>query len=298
LRSKSTYHFTLKTSARLVLLPRLAISALLLLGCSSVAVADKGPAATGFATELPNSEADVASVVQSVAEDHVIRGTYVYEHEKVLNEASAETSSSYFGTWNKGGRVFYKVRNGALAPRNFKDSSDIGQITVRYVVQATSPETTHLQISAVFVEDGTHRVHVSDTTVETSEYAEIKKQLDTLVRDRQKTAELRQKKSEEAEKTAAVTLEIRTETGRYQSVESSLTSLRQRASELQHAVEVRVSSGNTELKSAPFRTAATLTKLQGNSDVLVEIITPYWYGVETTDGHRGWLRRDQVSALP
>jgi hypothetical protein len=261
--------------------------------------ADKaGSTAPGFAIDLPNSEADVVSVIQSVAEDSVIRGTYVYEREKVLNGASSETSSSYFGNWTQAGKVFYKVRRDALAPRNFKDSSDIGQITVRYVVQSTSAETTHLQITAVFVEDGTHRVHASDTTVESNEYAEIKKQLDSLVRDRQKTAEQRQKKKEENDKVVTLALESRAETSRYQSAESSLTSLQQRVSELQHALEVRVSNGNTELKAAPFRTATTLTKLAGNSDVLVEIITPYWYGVETTDGHRGWVRRDQVVALP
>jgi hypothetical protein len=275
------------------------ITFILLLCAPGPAFADKSTTAgPGFAIDLPNSEADVVAVVQSVAEDNVIRGTYVYEREKVLNGASSETASNYFGNWTQPGKVFYKVRRDALAPRNFKDSSDIGQITVRYVVQATSAETTHLQITAVFVEDGTHRVHASDSTVESSEYAEIKKQLDSLVRDRQKTAEQRQKKKEENDRVVTLALESRAETSRYQSVESSLTSLQQRISELQHALEVRVANGNTELKAAPFHSATTLTKLAGNSDVLVEIITPYWYGVETTDGHRGWVRRDQVVALP
>jgi hypothetical protein len=275
------------------------IAFVFLLFATPPSFADKsGAAGPGFAIDLPNSEADVVSVVQSVAEDNVIRGTYVYEREKVLNGASSETSSSYFGNWTQPGKVFYKVRRDALAPRNFKDSSDIGQITVRYVVQSTSAETTHLQITAVFVEDGTHRVHASDTSVESSEYAEIKRQLDSLIRDREKTAEQRQKKKEENDKVVTLALESRAESNRYQSVESSLTSLQRRVTELQHALEVHVSTGNTELKAAPFRTATTLTKLKGNSDVLVEIITPYWYGVETTDGHRGWVRRDQVVALP
>jgi hypothetical protein len=41
-----------------------------------------------------------------------------------------------------------------------------------------------------------------------------------------------------------------------------------------------------------------VTKLPANSDVLVEILTTYWYGVETSDGHRGWVRRDDVVPLP
>jgi hypothetical protein len=52
------------------------------------------------------------------------------------------------------------------------------------------------------------------------------------------------------------------------------------------------------LKSAPFQHAATLQSVPANSDVLIEIITPYWYGVETVDGHRGWLRHDQVEPIP
>jgi hypothetical protein len=67
---------------------------------------------------------------------------------------------------------------------------------------------------------------------------------------------------------------------------------------LQHALEVRVQMANTELKAAPFHAASTLAKLPANSDVLVEILTTYWYGIETADGHRGWIRRDQVVPLP
>lgn len=263
-----------------------------------VAFATKGADPQAFAIDLPNSEADVVSVVRSVVDDHVIRGTYIYEREKILNDAVAETSSSYFGPWKDPGRVFYKVRKDALAPRNFKDSSDIGEITVRYVVRGTSAESTHLEIMAVYIEDGSHRVHASNSTVETSEFSEIQKQLDTMQRDRRRAEEIQQTKNTEAQQSAALGAQSKAETGRYQAAESSLQTLQQRAAELQHAVEVRIANPNTELKSAPFRSAATLTKLAGNSDVLVEIVTPYWYGVETTDGHRGWIRRDQSVPLP
>jgi hypothetical protein len=247
---------------------------------------------------MQNTEADVLAVVQAVADDHIIHGTYVYEHEKTLGEAAVESSSAFFGPWKTEGRAFYKVRRNALAPRNFKDSSDIGVITVRYVVRVISPERTHLEITAVFVEDGTHRVHPSDTSVETSEFAEIQNQLTTLVRDRQQAAEVQRKKNIDVEKASALAQQRSEEIARYEDAESSLKILQTRADELQRAVEVRIPATNTELKSAPFRGASTLAKIPANSDVLVEIVTTYWYGVETTDGHRGWVRRDQVVPLP
>ncbi len=259
---------------------------------------NKVAAAPEFSIELQSPEADVIAVVQTVVDDHVIHGTYVYEREKTLNEAVAETSSAYFGPWKDAGRVFYKVRRDALAPRNFKDSSDIGVITVRYVVRTTSASTTRLMIAAVFVEDGTHRVHVSDSTVETSEFAEIQKQLTAMQRDRQLAAEIRQKKDEEAQQAADLARQQSEDAARVVAEESSLKTLERRAYELQHAVEARVLNPATELKSAPFHGATTLVKLGANSDLLVEIITAYWYGVETTDGHRGWIRRDQVAPLP
>jgi flagellar biosynthesis GTPase FlhF len=259
---------------------------------------NKVAAAPEISMELPSPEADVLAVVQTVVDDHVIRGTYVYEKEKTLNEAVAETSSAYFGPWKDPGHVFYKVRRGALSPRNFKDSSDIGVITVRYVVRPTSASTTRLMITAVFVEDGTHRVHVSDSTVETSEFAEIQKQLTEMQRDRQLAAETRQQRDLEAQRAADLARQQSEEAARVVAEESSLKTLERRADELQHAVEVRVLNPATELKSAPFHGATTLVKLSANSDVLVEIVTAYWYGVETIDGHRGWIRRDQVAPLP
>ena len=72
--------------------------------------------------------------------------------------------------------------------------------------------------------------------------------------------------------------------------------LQLRAHELEHDAEVKVKD-KAELKSAPFKRAATLVSVPADSQVLVEIITPYWYGVETEDGHRGWLRRDQVETI-
>lgn len=259
---------------------------------------DRGTAALeGFTIDLTASEADVLKAVQSVVEDQEIHGTFVYEREPRLTGAAAEKSSSFFGEWGGEGHVFYKVRRNALAPRHFKNSADIGVITVRYVVRGVLENRTHLQITAVFVEDGTKHLHVSDTTVETSEFAEIQSHLVTIQRDEQQEAEILQKRQLDDE-TARISQERNREATQSQAVEFSLKGLEQRADQLQHLMEVRVKNPSTDLKSAPFHSATSVGTLTAGSDVLVEIITQYWYGVETTDGHRGWLRRDEVEPLP
>jgi hypothetical protein len=164
---------------------------------------DKSPFPEGFAIDVKGSEDDVVKAVQSVTEDQVIHGTWVYARETTLTDASAETSSSFYGPWQGPGHAFYKVRPGALSPKHFKDSTDIGTITVRYVVQAVSPNRTHIQIDAAFVEDATHKVHVSDSSVETSEFAEINIRLLEIQREEQKTAEALKQRELEVQARAA-----------------------------------------------------------------------------------------------
>ncbi len=256
----------------------------------------KSDAPEGFAIDLKASEADVTKAVQYVIQDEVIHGTQMYAREDELTDAEPATSSPYYGTWTGEGHVFYKIRRNALSPTHFKNSTDVGVITVRYIVQGVAPNRTHLQIDAVFVEDGSRRVHESDTTVETSEFAEVQGQIVRIQREERQTAEAaeRQQALRDAQSNAKERAEV---AARLQDADDSVRSLQLRAHELEHDAEARVIE-KADLKSAPFQRAATLVSVPANSDVLVEIITPYWYGVETTDGHRGWLRRDQVEPLP
>jgi hypothetical protein len=250
----------------------------------------------GFAIDLKASEADVIKAVQYVVQDQIIHGTQVYVREDELTDAEPTASSPYYGAWTGEGHVFYKIRRDALAPRHFKNSTDIGVITVRYIVLGVAPNRTHLQIDAVFIEDGTKRVHESDTTVETSEFAEIQGQIVRIQREEREAtlASERQERLRDAQASAKQRTE---EAARLQDTETSLKGLQLRAHELEHDAEVRVNE-KADLKSAPFQRAATIGSVPANSDVLVEIITPYWYGVETADGHRGWLRHDQVEPVP
>lgn len=250
----------------------------------------------GFAIDLKASEADVTKAVQYIIQDEIIHGTQVYAREDELTDAEPATASPYYGPWNGPGKAFYKIRRGALSPRHFKNSTDIGTITVRYIVLGVAPNRTHLQIDAVFVEDGSKRIHDSDTTVETSEFAEIQGQIVRIQREERETAEA-QARQQHVRDAQADAKERAAEVAKLQDADSSLNSMQLRAHELEHDAEVRVID-KSDLKSAPFQRAGTLVSVPANSDVLVEIITPYWYGVETTDGHRGWLRRDQVEPIP
>ena len=250
----------------------------------------------GFAIDLKASEADVLKAVELVTQDTVLHGTQVYSREDELTEAEAAASSGYYGAWTGPGHAFYKVRKQALSPTHFKNSTDVGMITVRYIVLGVAPERTHLQIDAIFIEDGSKRIHTSDTTVETSEFAEIQSYIVRIQREERQTADLLQRRQLQLAAQSNVK-ERDAEAAHLKDAESSVQSLQMRLNDLQHKAELRVKT-QANLKSAPFQHAATLQSVPSNSDVLIEIITPYWYGVETVDGHRGWLRHDQVEPIP
>jgi len=291
----------------MVLRVRSICGAAFLLGCLVVAMASgtaasprqaKGQGTAGLGFELEAAEADVLEVVKIVAEDPIVRGTYVYENAKTLTGATPANSSSYFGPWTGPGHAFYKVLTKAVAPRNFKDSGDIGTITVRYVVLPQSESRTHLRIDAVFVEDGDHRAHISDGTVESGEFKEIQDRMRQIQSANQETAALLKKRQEEDAKAATLLRQQQEETAKLEAAESSLKSLDSKFRELRHKVVVKVRNESTELKSAPFRSSVKIQSLPAGAELVVLIVTPSWLGVETTDQRRGWLRQDQVEALP
>jgi hypothetical protein len=74
--------------------------------------------------------------------------------------------------------------------------------------------------------------------------------------------------------------------------------LEQRVNQLRHQVEARVKAPGAALKSAPFHTATAIQTVPPNAEVAIVILTAYWYGVQTTDGHTGWIQRSQLEDLP
>ena len=251
-----------------------------------------------FVIELTASESDVLKAVREVASDDIIHGTLEYEKDPILSGAELADSADYFGRWPGPGQALYKVRTNTLAPRHFKDSNDIGVISIRYVVQGINAKNTRLQIDAVFVEAGRRKAHASDGTVETSEFKEIQDQLRAIQFEQQKILEAtrlheaqeRVKASQPETREAAI--------ARFDSAQAEIRTLQQRIHELQHDLEVRVKEPGADLRSAPFQKAAKVESLNARTDVVVLILTDHWYGVETAGGKRGWIYQDDVEPLP
>ncbi|MGA7848099.1 MAG: hypothetical protein WCA13_03240 [Terriglobales bacterium] len=271
----------------------------------------------GLIVNIPLAEPEVAQVVEDVAQNTLIRGTKEYNKDEYVVGAAGATSTPVFPAWTEGGKVFYKVKVHALDPRNFKDSGDLGTLAVRYVVQVQGFENTVLRIDAVFVEDFRHTVHPSNGSVESSEYKDIRERLDAVELMKKENAEALQAKQERLAKenfglgSDTVLLstpppETSSENTNGESTsqvaatadDQPAESLEQHVANLRRQVERLVKKPGAPLKSAPFHSASTLKPLEPGDEVLIQISTPYWYGVETHDGQHGWLQRDQLEQLP
>ena len=242
---------------------------------------------TSVTVELQGSEADVIQAVRQICDDQIIHGTYVYEKDRILRGAHATDASTAFGTWEGGGKVFYKVAENVLAPRNFVDSNDMGTITVRYVVLSTSPTTTSLRVEAIFIETARRRSDRSQGMVEAAETEAVKQRLENNLAQRRQ-------EQEDAEKVQRLQEERESE----RRAVSSMKDLEQQVAELRQKVEARTKEAGVSLRSAPFRSASSLESLPAKSEVVLLILTQYWYGVETASGHRGWIRRSELEPVP
>jgi hypothetical protein len=274
----------------------------------------------GLIVNIPLPEPEVAQVVDDVAQNTMIRGTKEYNKDEYIGGAVAAKSTTVFPKWTEGGKVFYKVRQHTLNPINFKNSNDTGTLAVRYVVQPQGDANTVLRIDAVYVEDFRHAVHPSNGSVESSENRDIQDRLQAAELLKKETAEALEAKQEHEAKQkfglgSDTTLLSTPPPAGPQSMadgaspsnsaaanSSSWTndsgvSLEQHVADLRREIERLVKAPGAPLKSAPFRTASTMKSLDPGTEVLILILTPYWYGVETHDGQHGWLRRDQLEEL-
>lgn len=284
---------------------------------------DKTDYGVGLRVDIPLPESEVAQVVADIAQNGIIRGTKEYNKDEYIKGAVAAASTHVFPEWSDGGKVFFKVRKQALDPRNFKDSSDIGTLAVRYIVQTQGERNTVLRIDATFVEDFRHTAHLSNGSVEAAEYKDIKDHLDAIELMKTQTVEAEKERQEQLVKkqqlrmavevpqsppaqptpksTAGVTAEtreVRSDAPSSSPNPPSAQTLEQHVQDLRRQVERVVKAPGSPLKSAPFHTASTLQSLASGTELLVLISTPYWYGVETRDGQHGWIARDQLEQLP
>lgn len=266
----------------------------------------------GLIVNVPFSETEVSQAVQEIVQNGIIRGTKEYNKDEFLSGAEQATSTRVFPEATEGGKIFYKVRLKALDPRNFKDSSDVGTLAVRYVVQAQDERHTVLRIDARFVEDFRHVSHASNGSVESAEYKDIHDHLDSLALMKSEAADAEQRKQESASRGQQIGLSNApakpiaqlssatqaSEPAPPSSESTSPISLEQRVHNLKQQVQRIVKAHGAPLKSAPFHTASTLQALTGGTEVLIVISTTYWYGVETHDGQHGWILRDDLEMLP
>jgi hypothetical protein len=154
----------------------------------------------GVIVNIPLPEPEVEQAVEDVAQNTIIRGTKEYNKDEYVAGAAEVPSTPVFPPWKEGGKVFYKVRLAALDPRNFKESSDVGILAVRYVVQPQGDQNTILRINAIFVEDFRRTAHPSNGSVETSEYKDIQDHLAAVELVKKETADALQAKQERAAK--------------------------------------------------------------------------------------------------
>jgi hypothetical protein len=266
----------------------------------------------GLIINVPFPQDQVAQVVRDVTQNGIIRGTKEYNKDEYVSGASAVSESRLFPKWTEGGQVFYKQREHALDPRNFKNSGDSGTLIVRYILQPQGDKHTVLRINAIFVEDFRRTVHQSNGSVESAEYKDIHDRLDEIGVMNAETAELQREKnglaspksgngssstgyssSQPVEVSATPRQEVSLAEAKAVSA-AAPQSLEERVKQLRSEVERVVKSPGAPLKSAPFHTAATLRSLPPGTEVLIVINTTYWLGIETHDGQHGWILRDEL----
>ncbi len=237
---------------------------------------------------------DVEAAVEQVTQDQIIHGTYSYDKERILYGAHSAEGAKVFGTWKGPGKAYYKVADKILSPRFFKDSEDIGTISVRYVVQSADANASIVQIDAVFV-DARNVRHPSLGNVESSEYAAIQEHLRTILSKKQE-ADHPTARAGASTPTPSATSVVTTASIPPQNL--TVPAMQVHVEALRHEVELRVKDPGAQLRAAPFHGAATLETLPTQTEVLIVVLTPYWYGVETEDGHRGWIHHSQLEPLP
>jgi hypothetical protein len=252
----------------------------------------------GFSTEISAPENEVVDAVEAVVNDGIIQGSKEFNKDKYVENATAATSSPLFPEWKEPGKVYYKVRTSVLAPLDFKDSKDEGTLAVRYVVQSKDATKTILRIDAVFVEDFHRTVHPSDGSVESAESQDVQDHIDAAEAEK-KEAEERDKENQA--KLAGEKLErqrVADEASALAAAQTASQTLDQHLNDLRHKAERVVKAPGGQLKSAPFHSASNVKSLDAGAEVVILIVTAYWYGVETTDGQHGWIQRSQLEPLP
>jgi len=251
-----------------------------------------------FSSAIQAPQSEVLEAVDAVVNNGIIQGSKEFNKDQYIEHAVSATSSKLFPEWREPGKVFYKVRNQVVDPRGFYESSDVGTLAVRYVVQSKDPTNTVVRIDAVFVEDFRRTVHPSDGSVENAEFKDIQDHVDALEDQKKTAAEAERNRQQEIARRALEQKAQREESEALSAAQNSTLSLEDRVKELRRQAERLIKAPGAQLRSAPFQSASSLKSLEPGTEVVILVKTPYWLGVETEDGHHGWIRHDQLEPLP
>jgi hypothetical protein len=242
----------------------------------------------GFSIDLNNPSDEVVRVVQEVADDGIIRGTFEYKGTSQLDRAFSAKKSNAFPVWTGGGTVVYKLRPNSLAPENFHESNDKGTVVVRYVVVPVDAKTTRLRIDALFQEDSHHHTHLSNGQVENSEFeaiaAKIKDLEELQERQRQQTA-----RQEQLNKLAQLQAPLAQERTQLKAAIARQQQLQNPNRLPESNASARIVATSADLKVEPYNQSRTLQTLSQGDSVTILLRTTFWVRVRTTNGTQGWI---------
>jgi hypothetical protein len=283
----------LKSPARLAVVVCL-LSALTPISAAQIFHDPRRKTTVGFAVDLELPADQLEIIVEQVIDDRTIRGSKIYARDSVIEDATAASTSNAFNDSIGKGKVFYKIREGALAPVNFPGSNDIGVVTVRYIVEPLTPQKTRLRIDAIFIAERGLRCP-SDGSVETAEYAEI------LALVKAKTSPHASAPSSvkpAAAGTAGLETTLAQERERLEETKAALQKLQQREKQLEFNTMGLVKSPGVPLKASPYMHASTVVVLDKAEKVSVVATTKYWYRIRREHGEEGWLYYVFLEPLP
>jgi hypothetical protein len=265
-----------------------------------------------FSIDLDKPFPTVVEVVRDVAGNGVIQGTFEFKGDESLSRAEAAPTSRLFPPWTGSGQVFFKVRTRALSPAHFLNSNDMGTVAVRYVVQELGPNSTRLNIDAVFVENTHHRSHPSDGYVEASEFGVVGKRLRESDRQQHRVSSLgtdqHQESSSRAEKPAIEVVDssitgnlqhvIAAQEAKLDAESETLRQLQARAAQLRQGPAVRISVLRAELKAFPYAHSPAVAALAKDEQVTILAKSAYWYRIRSADGQEGWIHHRMLESGP
>ena len=148
------------------------------------------------------------------------------------------------------------------------------------------------------MEDFRHTVHPSDGSVENAECQDIQTRVDAVEAEKKQAGERERQRQEKTAKELDERKKETEEASALTAAQSSAQTFDQRVELLRRQAERVVKAPGGPLKSAPFQSAKNVKTLEAGAEVVILVVTPYWYGVETTDGQHGWLNHSQLEPLP